>query len=114
MTTRGHVYTPDSAKEWKERIGAHFIIHRKPIITEPVFLELVFYFSRPKRLLHCRVYPHTAKPDEDNLQKAVMDAMTDAGVWKDDALVFGNLTQKWYSEGPSGVWIIVKVWRQES
>lgn len=32
--------------------------------------------------------PHTERPDVDNLVKAILDAMTRAGVWKDDAQVW--------------------------
>jgi Holliday junction resolvase RusA-like endonuclease len=31
--------------------------------------------------------PHIQKPDLDNLVKAVQDALTDVGVWRDDAQV---------------------------
>jgi Holliday junction resolvase RusA-like endonuclease len=38
-----------------------------------------------------------------------MDAMTDAQVWKDDALVFFNKTEKWYSKASPGARIKVEV-----
>jgi Holliday junction resolvase RusA-like endonuclease len=109
MTARGHVYNPDTAKEWKGVIEAYFMIHRKPVIEDPVFLEVLFYFPRPRRLQNVVARPHTSKPDSDNLIKAVMDAMTTAGVWKDDALVYGHHAEKYWSRIPSGARITVKV-----
>jgi Holliday junction resolvase RusA-like endonuclease len=52
--------------------------------------------------------PHTKKPDVDNLLKAVMDSMTAAGVWKDDALVYTTEAGKWYAAGKTGAQIIVE------
>jgi Holliday junction resolvase RusA-like endonuclease len=108
MTLSGHVYNPDTAKDWKATIKDYFMIYRKPVIINPVVLGVLFFFPRPKRLLNYELYPHTSKPDSDNLLKAVMDAMTDAGVWKDDAQVYGHNAEKYYSQSPSGVRIIVK------
>jgi Holliday junction resolvase RusA-like endonuclease len=31
--------------------------------------------------------PHTAKPDADNLAKAVLDVCTDLGIWRDDSQI---------------------------
>jgi Holliday junction resolvase RusA-like endonuclease len=53
--------------------------------------------------------PHGKKPDVDNLLKAVMDSMTTAGVWKDDALVYVTEAGKWYAAGKTtGARIIVE------
>jgi Holliday junction resolvase RusA-like endonuclease len=53
--------------------------------------------------------PHGKKPDVDNLLKAVMDAMTTAEVWKDDALVYATEAGKWYAAGKTGAQIIVEI-----
>jgi Holliday junction resolvase RusA-like endonuclease len=110
-TKTGHVYNPDTAKEWKEVIMTSILGHRKPRIDEPVFLTVSFFFPLPKRLQKADVghlIPHTVKPDSDNLLKAVMDAFTDAGAWKDDALVFAHAVDKWYTRDKVGARIIVK------
>ena len=39
----------------------------------------------------------TAKPDVDNLLKAVMDALTDDGWWHDDSLVCAVVALKSYA-----------------
>jgi Holliday junction resolvase RusA-like endonuclease len=46
--------------------------------------------------------PHIRKPDTDNLLKAVMDSITQAGVWKDDALVYFTEASKGYAQGQTG------------
>lgn len=62
----------------------------------PVAIELVFYFARPKA--HYRTgrnanllrdgapVLHTTKPDLDKLVRSTFDALTAAGVWRDDSL----------------------------
>jgi Holliday junction resolvase RusA-like endonuclease len=58
---------------------------------------------RPKRLERrdtitlCDV-PHLAKPDIDNLEKAVLDALKKAGIYVDDAQVFLVHKGKFYAD----------------
>jgi len=113
MTKSGHVYTPDSAKAWKELIIAECLRWKnckKTVIDKPVKLSVVFLFPFPKRVKNPDEYvPHAGKPDTDNLLKAVMDALTTANIWTDDALVYSSLAEKWYYTGESGVRIKVDV-----
>lgn len=52
----------------------------------PVAVTLVFVLPRPKRMPGKDRHPHCCKPDIDNLEKAVLDAMQ--GVfWFDDSQV---------------------------
>lgn len=109
MTVHGHVYNPGSADEWKEQVKAAFLPRIRQPISGPVFLQVCFFLPRPKRLKGDIPVPHISKPDTDNLLKAVMDAMTDVGVWKDDALVFRTEAGKWYAaEKKTGAQIIVE------
>ena len=109
MTKTGHVYTPDSAKAWKEAIMAECMARCKNVITQPVKLTVRFFFPVPKnKKKECNI-PHAKKPDVDNLLKAVMDAMTAAKVWKDDALVYSSSADKWYGTATGAVKIIVEV-----
>jgi len=112
MTKAGHVYTPDSAKAWKEQIIAEFLLHRKPIIDKPVKLVVDFLFPFPKSVKNPQGYvPHTIKPDSDNLLKVVMDAATAANVWIDDSQVYYSHAEKWFYAGASGVTIKIEVGR---
>lgn len=49
-------------------------------------VALTFYLPKPKSTPK-RVTYHTKLPDLDKLVRAVFDALTNAGVWKDDAQV---------------------------
>jgi Holliday junction resolvase RusA-like endonuclease len=108
MTVSGHVYNPDSADVWKEIVRTTFNAFHKPPITHPIRLQVNFFLPRPKSIKGEIAVPHTKKPDVDNLLKAVMDSMTAAGVWKDDALVYATEAGKWYASGKIGAQIIVE------
>ena len=110
MTARGHVYNPGSADGWKEEIKAAFRPVLKPTIEGPVRLIVKFSMPMPKGMEVKKGFPmpHTKKPDKDNLEKAVMDALTAAKVWKDDAQVFESLTGKYYTGEKIGAKIIVE------
>jgi Holliday junction resolvase RusA-like endonuclease len=57
-------------------------------IEEPVVLAVTFTVYKPKSRPKTRVtFPDKAKDDIDKLLRAVMDAITAAGVWKDDGQV---------------------------
>jgi len=62
-----------------------------------------FYFTPPKTVKRRRP---NVRPDLDKLERAIGDALTDAGVWVDDGQVVNSHTQKWYAE-TSGVHITV-------
>jgi Holliday junction resolvase RusA-like endonuclease len=105
MTRTGHAYNPDAAKEWKKAIQAAFLplreetIDEKETIDEAVALEVCFFMPRPKGMKKTNeAVPHTKKPDADNLLKAVMDALTDIKIWRDDSLVFSILSHKSYAD----------------
>jgi Holliday junction resolvase RusA-like endonuclease len=108
MTASGHVYNPCSADAWKEIVRTAFVPFHKPPIANPIRLRVSFFLPRPKAMKGEAAVPHAKKPDVDNLLKAVMDAMTVAGVWKDDALVYATEAGKWYAAGKTGAQIIVE------
>jgi crossover junction endodeoxyribonuclease RusA len=63
----------------------------------PLSVLMVFTFLRPKSVkpskrLHPSVYPDLSK-----IVRATEDALTDAGVWRDDALVVDLVTRKRYA-----------------
>jgi Holliday junction resolvase RusA-like endonuclease len=102
----GNFYIPGTADSWKEDIQIAFLMDRKPPITDPVYLKIHFLFH--KAGLHGQaVSPHTVKPDKDNLEKAVMDALTGIKIWKDDCQVYAGNTEKYWTPGKSGaqIWI---------
>ncbi len=64
----------------------------------PLELEVLFLFERPKSLPKGQALKWT-KPDFDNLEKAVADALTRAGWWADDGRVARSSCEKRYA-GP--------------
>ena len=106
------VYNPTTAKAWKTDVKLAMAEHVATFEKgEAVKLHLKFFFKRPKS--HVKTngelrkgisQQHVQKPDIDNLAKAVLDAMTDAGVWHDDSQIFHLVTSKhwaayWENEG---------------
>jgi Holliday junction resolvase RusA-like endonuclease len=102
------VYNPSSADAWKNEIKMAFHSCRQPTIIGPARLKVLFCMPVPNGKNIEEGSPHTSKPDTDNLFKAVMDAMTAVGVWKDDALVSDVTAGKFYARGATGAQIIVE------
>jgi Holliday junction resolvase RusA-like endonuclease len=100
MARNGHVYTPKSADAWKTAVKSALLIQQhftiKPL-TVPLHLMVQFYFPMPKRLQFNKPVFHIHTPDLDNLLKSTMDALTDVGAWRDDALVCKMTAYKWYT-----------------
>jgi Holliday junction resolvase RusA-like endonuclease len=70
---------------------------------KPVRVECVFFFPKPKTVK--RDYPSVA-PDLDKLCRSLLDALTQAGVYLDDAQVIDLIATKRYSASP-GVSVMV-------
>ena len=108
IANNGKVYNPHSADAWKHQIIAAFLDCRRETITTPVRLNIQFYFPAPKEMEITEDVPHDKKPDTDNLEKAVMDAITNAGIWKDDAQVYDSHSIKMYTRGKTGARIKIE------
>jgi Holliday junction resolvase RusA-like endonuclease len=99
---KARVYDPGTAEAWKGDIAlaARPFLPTEPI-DSPIKVAVSFYFPRPARLLRKKdpdgLIPHTAKPDSDNAAKAVLDALTTIGMWRDDALVSSLIAEKHYA-----------------
>jgi len=98
---RAGVRPDDSADDWKNciRLAVRGRVPAVPI-AGPVICHLTFLFHRPQ-YMHAAKYlpgliPYTAKPDRDNLDKAVLDTLTELKFWRDDAQVFMGRLGKWY------------------
>lgn len=122
MTRTGRIYSPENKKradgtmnvaQWKAAIAAAFHLAGLPLMEGPVAVEIRFHEPRPKGHLKkdgsvkngSPALP-MAKPDIDNLAKAVLDAMTRAEVWKDDCQVCRLAVSRSYA-GTCGAWITV-------
>lgn len=104
---RAGVYDPGSANDWKALVVMQAKKYCPPHPFEGgIRCDLTFYLPRPKNF-DAKKYtegliPHTSKPDLDNLWKAVLDALTNAGMWRDDSQVYRGEVIKWY-HGKGGV-----------
>ena len=103
MGGKARMYDPGTAEGWKSLIAAAALPHlpAEPL-DGPICVDWTAYFPRPKRLMRRRdpdgPVPHTAKPDRDNVDKALLDALTQLGMWRDDAQVYRGTLVKMYAE----------------
>lgn len=99
---KGRTYTPAKTEKATKEIA--FIIssvlkNSKNAPTfdpkDPLGLEVLYVFKRPKSY---KKSSHrewkTTKPDKDNLDKLLMDAITKSGLWNDDNQVVQTSSKK--------------------
>lgn len=117
---RASVYDPGTAAGWKAAIVAASIpIRPQQPLTGCIAIELTFQLPRPKSLpkrmpgvVYC-----PKKPDWDNLAKAAVDAMTEAGWWRDDGQIVHAVVRKFYhalDQRPSMLVVLEEVGVEES
>ncbi|WP_137991217.1 RusA family crossover junction endodeoxyribonuclease [Streptomyces vilmorinianum] len=117
-------------KPWREAVKAAAldVIHHDPAwarLDEAVSLDVTFYFDRPKGHFgtgrnagqlkrSAPVWP-TSPPDLSKLIRSTEDALTDAGVWRDDSYAAAIRASKRYvDDGPgtlSTPGAVIRVWR---
>jgi len=105
------LYQPKTPKDWAAALRATAREFRpdSPTIL-PVRVDVVWFLPRPKA--HYRTGKHagelkvgvpiwhTKKPDRDNLDKAVLDCLTELGYWRDDCQVcLGELAKRYAGAG---------------
>lgn len=113
------VFEAGTAEGWKSLVASEARVFAPDVpFAGPVSVKLLFSFQRPKchfrggkyenELKADAPYFHTSKPDNDNLEKAIFDALTQLGLfWHDDTQVSHNETMKiWGAAG--GVTIEIK------
>lgn len=93
----GRAYTPESTKQWEERVGWEFIsVHGRPRIGGPVKVHIFF---------------HQSLADIDNLCKAVLDALNGIAYEDDRQVVELNAKKEWRAKREHWVDITVEaVW----
>lgn len=111
------MYDPGTADNWKSSVRAAVKeVWDGVVIEGPVSVDITAVFPRPKSHFFtgrranvmrkdAPTY-HTAKPDKDNIDKAIYDALTNAGIWKDDSMVCVGGTSKIYGDRPGASIII--------
>lgn len=109
----GRFYSPKTAW-WKACYMTAKLNRPKQPIEGPISVKMRLGFPRPKSTPKWAVW-HRRRPDADNVAKAVLDAMTAAGWWKDDGAVAELIILKIYEnvEGP-GVFVVVQPLTEDS
>lgn len=85
-------------------------------ILGPVFVDIFFCFDKPKSAPKTRrTWPITRSTgDADKLQRSTFDALTDAGVFKDDSQVIDVHARKVYTDDPDSPLAVpgavIRVW----
>ncbi len=102
-------------KEWRACVvlAAHQAHSGEPY-GGPVRLDITFHMPRPKghfgagksagKLRPSAPRFHTIRPDRTKLLRSTEDALTDAGIWRDDTQVVAGEIRKVYASRP-GAWI---------
>ena len=85
-------------------------------LSGPVLVAVEFVFPRPQGMVwKKRPMPrvrHIKRPDRDNCEKALLDAMKGL-VFVDDSQVCGGEVTKWIAAGDEQPHVLVSVWRLE-
>jgi len=112
---KARVFDSGTAEGWKSLIAlaARDHLPASPLAC-PVRVDVEFYFRRPLRLMKKKspfgFIPHTAKPDRDNLDKAVLDTLTQIGFLQDDALVVEGTIKKYYTPINTGPGALIEIY----
>lgn len=97
---KARVYDPGTAEHWKGQVALAFQDCSDQRLSGPLEIRMTFLIARPVRLMKKSddygMIPHTMKPDIDNLSKAVMDTLTQIGLWEDDKQVVKITAEKYY------------------
>jgi len=98
---------------------AHDLLKSQGQYNEAIAVTIEYYFQRPKshygtgrnqdKLKASAPKYHISKPDNDNLNKAVLDAFGDAGLLKNDSQVVNLISRKVYTSCQQGA--LVKIER---
>lgn len=111
---RARMYDPGSADAWKScvKLAADKAGMSGKMLDCPLHVALFLGFSYPASAYkggktsnplkpNAPKYK-TGKPDADNAAKAIMDALTDIGVWRDDAIIVHLEVTKVYTTTQPG------------
>lgn len=113
-------------KPWREAVKTAALIAMataltgNPPTTGELAVDVSFWLARPKshfrtgknahllREAALRARPAT-RPDIDKLVRSTLDALKDAGVYRDDSQIVTLAAGKWYADGqPPGARIVVR------
>lgn len=118
----GHarIYTPKTTEAYEKKIRDAWIKANGSTPMEGQLLAKIFYgFPIPKSMpkkkipdMLARIIRPAVKPDLDNLDKAVMDALNKVA-YKDDSQIVAKVSKKHYAEIPSVTVVIADYGKEE-
>ena len=82
-------------------------LYRGQFATGALRLEVEFFLPRSKAHKHDDYV--AVKPDIDNLLKSTMDALSNAGVWHDDAQVAAIVSTKRYESANQAIGAVIRL-----
>lgn len=109
-------YTPDRTVECEERIkyAAKQQMGDTPPLSGPIRADIDIRFPLPKSASKAmkkaveedRLVPHVVRPDRDNLEKLIKDALNKVA-YTDDKLIYDGRTVKRYAKNPGiTIWLV--------
>jgi len=116
---RTHSYNPHSEglDAWRSAVidAASRHIPHAGALSGPVRVDIRWLFPRPRRLCRKRdpdgpVW-QISRPDRDNLDKAVLDAVSTIMFWRDDAQVCAGTIEKLYHGKAKRPGALISVWQ---
>lgn len=118
---RAQIYDPGTANGWKDAVGLYSLQHAPAVpIVGPVYAQITVFVPRPQYMMTAKwpegPVPAPIKPDRDNFDKAILDALTDTKRWwRDDAQVCDGSIRKVYhgKNGKPGAMIEIAALEQE-
>lgn len=109
FTKFGKAYTPTKTRDYEKKISDYFTSHSRAGMFEkdvPIVVNLIFGMPIPKSTSKSKAkvmiegaVKHTKKPDIDNMQKAVLDALNGIA-WEDDSQIVKVTAEKEYAVKP--------------
>ncbi len=93
----GNSYVPEETRHWKLVIQCEAEDHKPTkLLDGPLAAETVFYLTRPKSRPKKHKYPDR-KPDADNLEKSIYDAL-EGIIYKNDSRIVDKTFKKRYGD----------------
>jgi len=109
-----------AVKPWREAVKAAAMTEYATMTAEAVDVDIVFLLRRPKSHYGTgrnastlrpgmALEAHRTKPDLDKLIRATLDALGDAGLWRDDSQVARITARKVYAMPAQYTGAIIRV-----
>ena len=87
---QGHFYSnPEKLEQWKYNVGWEAKALKHPLLDGALAMKAIFYLPKPKSTSRKVKYP-IVRPDGDNFEKPIMDALEKICYKNDSQIVDGH------------------------